>query len=105
MSVSFSPSTSTYDLLKDSYGPFITLPDAAQIVGNHVSTWYKWISDNTMPVPTVTVGNNRRIRLIDLCNYLDSQASSNTAPAAEKPAGKRRGRPRKYNPALASSAS
>ena len=87
---------STYDLLKDSYGPFITVPEAASIVGNHVSTWYKWLIDNAMPVPTLTVGNSRRIRLIDLCAYLDSQVTNSKAVVETKPA-KKRGRPRKFD--------
>ncbi len=79
----------TYDLLKDSYGPLIMISEAAQICGNHVSTWYQWISDGTMPVPFIMLGKSRRIRLIDLCNFLDAQAAASAPAKPKKKRGKR----------------
>lgn len=110
MSASLFSTTSTYDLLKDQFGPLITITEAAGIVGNHVSTWYFWMSNGLMPVPTITIGNSRRIRLIDLCTYLDAQASA-SGPAKAGPLNKdgsprkKQGRPRKVDVAALAASS
>lgn len=92
MSASF---VSTHDLLKDQHPPFVSLPEAAKIIGNNPSTWYRWLSDNTMPVPSVVIGSCRRIRLLDLCHYIDTQIQN---PQVQPK--KRRGRPPRFNAAV-----
>lgn len=97
---------STYDLLKDDYAPLIGFPEAAEISNNHESTWYKWLKDGTLPVPSFSIGSCRRIRLIDLCNYIDAQASASTTTGkaqAEAPK-KRAGRRQRVDPAVLSRA-
>lgn len=108
----FASPKSLYDILKDEYGPLVTIPQSAKIVGNHVSGWYKWIAEGTVPVPTIMIGGSRRIRLIDLCEYLDAQAAaSTTAPAKSGQSKKKDGTPKgtpgrkpKFNPAVLSHA-
>lgn len=110
MSASFLP---TYDLLKDAYAPLIGFPEAAKIANNHESTWYKWLKEGTLPVPSFSIGNCRRIRLIDLCAYIDAQASASATGGKAKAGGptkkdgtpkKNAGRHRKFDPALVSHA-
>lgn len=96
MSASFLP---TYDLLKDIYGPLITVPEAAKIVNNHVSTWYKWVTDDELPIPSVMIGRSRRFRLLDLCDYIDSQAAASVAAPPKREPTKKRGRPCKVDAA------
>lgn len=84
--------TTTYDLLKNYYPFFISFPQAAEITGTHASTWGKWQALGQMPIPFVLMGGIRRVRLIDLCAYLDKLAT--TEKAIPK---KSRGRPRKVN--------
>ena len=94
MSVSF---LSTYDLLKDAYAPLIGFPEAAEIANNHESTWYKWLKEGTLPVPSFSIGNCRRIRLIDLCAYIDAQTSVSATGGKAKASGltNKDGSPRK----------
>jgi hypothetical protein len=104
---------STYDLLKAQSLPNITFGQAAKIMGNHVSTWWLWLSENLLPVGSFVVGKSRRIRLIDLCNYIDAQVLSSTPssppvnPHSKKAAAvasEGRGRKRKYGPAVIAAA-
>lgn len=101
-----SSETTTYDLLKDTYPPLIGFPEAAKISNNHESTWYKWLKDGTLPVPSFSIGNCRRIRLIDLCAYIDAQATANTASKAKTKTAKRGpGRPCKVDVAALAASS
>ena len=100
-----SSETTTYDLLKDTYPPLIGFPEAAKISNNHESTWYKWLKEGTLPVPSFSIGNCRRIRLIDLCSYIDAQATASTAGGKAKAKTAKRGRPCKVDVAALSASS
>lgn len=67
--------TPSYQIFRESYPENITFSQAAEIVNNHVSTWWKWLKEDAEPVKSFVLGKSRRIRLVDLCKYIDSQIS------------------------------
>lgn len=90
--------TTTYNLLKSEYPFFVSIPQAAEITGTHPTTWNKWQLAGQMPVPSIVMGGVRRIRLIDLCAYLDGLTTVEKAKQGPQATLKRgRGRPRKVN--------
>ena len=90
--------TTTYDLLKNEYPFFVSIPQAARITGTHPTTWNKWNQAGQMPVPSVVIGGTHRIRLIDLCSFLDGLTTIEKAKRGPESTLKRdRGRPRKVN--------
>lgn len=97
--------TTTYELLKEQFPVFVSIPQCAEITGTHPSTWNVWQRAGELPVPSILMGGVRRVRLIDLCSYLDSLAiieSPKQGPQATLKRG--RGRPRKVNLAALSHA-
>jgi hypothetical protein len=64
---------STYDLLKDRYPDMLTLTQVAEITGTSAATWHSWQRQDKSPIPIVDLGGIKRVRLIDLCYYIDQQ--------------------------------
>ena len=89
---------SSYELLKDLYPFNITVPQFAEITNTHPTTVNAWIRDGAMPVPSIVIQGVRRIRLYDLCQYLDGLATVERPKQGPEATMKRgRGRPRKVD--------